>query len=104
MTGHWLFLMLPGGGYPIDVDFVCYEPVGAPCRQACSRDACEEGCVCRSLGVEPVMTEYTECLPITALEEGGTWEEQYNGPETRVRCGPIDITWNGDCYEWRYSE
>lgn len=104
MIGHSIRVTVEDGACHTNAQFICHEPDGADCHCGCERPECEEGCSCRVNDREPQRKDWGECLFCVWLDESGTWTEQYEGPETEVRCGPIEITWNGDYYTWRYPD
>ncbi len=87
---------------------------GALCRLDCENPACFEGAVGP---VERVDGQWVHAYgddELHPLKKTGycnfrEWMdcsssiiESYGGPETEVRSGPIDVTWNGDNFEWTY--
>ena len=60
----------------------CHEPPNAACHQE----------------------TYPECNYITWIENADGWVEHYAGTDTPLTEGPIEFAWNGDDWDWLYSE
>ncbi len=83
-------------------NFLCHEPSDAECRQYCV-NGCEERSVadCRSAGHQIKLggCSYVEWMDA----DSNSLEELYQGPKTELRSGPVEFTWHGDYYTWRYA-
>lgn len=101
MNGHSIHLSIGNGGLE-SVEWRCHQPPDADCRAWCEKPECEEGCT-NYLAHRRDWKHSDQCLQLVFLEEGGTWDEQYEGPTTDVRSGPIELMWRGDCYSWSYA-
>ena len=63
----------------------------------------EEGCI-DAEAHRPEWKHSEQCLRLVFLEEGGTWDEMYSGSPAPVHSGPIELSWSGDGYDWKYAE
>ena len=73
---------------------VCDGGAHSPCRAYCP-DGCE---------VNPCahLPKYgQECGIIPFFDD--VVQEYYVGDETAPRNGPIELIWDGDCYDWKYA-
>lgn len=130
MTGHTLTLILDEDD--LTATFRCHEPKGSQCRLYCTSIDHEFYRLCdgEPLNVDPVTglgscpacerlaagsphcgvdgypLRPCDCNIVTWLTESGTWEEQHHGPAQTLRGGPapIEVTWDGDNYLWRYPD
>jgi hypothetical protein len=102
MRGHAIKVTISGGG-PANAEFVCNAGDYADCHYYCGQRDCEEGCINPS-GHRPGYVHSDYCGLTLCLSEGGTWDEQYEGPPADVRCGPIEVTWQDDYWTWRYAD
>lgn len=107
MTEHFVQHQLKAGDW-VRTKFKCEGPETALCKTICQtcwnecRDSCE--CAGEDPPREPVLKTGESCQLVEWLEESP--EEAYAGPEDLPVRGPdwqpIIISWNGDCYEWKY--
>lgn len=83
---------------------------GAPCRFYCADSACEQGWLGPAAKDDdgwfhdhdiPHQLILIPCHFREWINDSSV-AERYGGPETEVRSGPIDVTWNGDNFEWTY--
>ena len=95
---------------------------GALCRLDCEHPGCEEGWVgpaTKDVGGwfhdydldDPDSTsvvfirhplKFQSCNVREWIHADSSVAGCYGGPETEVRSGPINVTWNGDYFEWTY--
>lgn len=102
MSAHAIKVTIREGG-PLCAEFICNADDHAECHYYCPLDSCEEGCMFPAQH-RPGYEHFKQCGMVTWLEEGGTWDEQYEGPDAELRSGPIEMVWQGDYYTWRYAE
>jgi hypothetical protein len=74
-------------------EVTCDAPAGAACRMGCPA-GCDEPCV-------HLPVDQGECLAIPWINNDDV-EDTYAGDLTQLRDGPVELTWSGDGYEWRY--
>lgn len=105
MSDHRISITIDGYGC-ITAEFFCDATPDADCRNSCDHPDCEEWCN----GYDVHRPDWTQnlygCNAVECLGESD-WTETYDGPETEVRCGPIEVgaaTCNAaDGYVWRYT-
>lgn len=106
MADHSLHLLISTGGY-FSCVWMCEAGPEADCRNHCPDDHCisrEDGCEDYDLHRPRwVANDRDECWVLPWLENSD-WVETYSGPNTEVRSGPIELTWDGDQWTWRYAE
>lgn len=101
MSEHAIKVTISDGG-PATAQFVCNAGEHAECHYYCPLPSCDEGCVDRSAHAADYK-HFHQCGLMAWLEEGGTWDEQYEGPPAEVHSGQIELVWKGDYYCWRYT-
>jgi hypothetical protein len=63
-------------------------------------DGCEMGGAC-----EHELTDYGRCLAVEwIVNEGANLEESYGGPPGEPVDGPVEVSWNGEYWEWCYTD
>jgi len=73
---------------------ICTAGPADPCHMVC--DSCEESCTCD----EPTLRDLGEC----------NWILYLNNDDDVMECGagvahlPIDVEWNGENYEWTFTQ
>lgn len=106
-TDHFIHVYFDDRGW-LTVEWKCEADATADCRAHCSAVECEDGCQDYEahrpswLPNSDSITEEIYCGQMVYLEEGGTFDELYNGPSTDVRSGPIELDWDGHGYRWHY--
>lgn len=81
----------------IDGTVTCHEPDTADCRTWCA-EGCEERCTAPG----EHRREPTGSCNLKDWLENGDLVECYAGPTATLVNGPVDISWDGDNYLWRY--
>jgi hypothetical protein len=92
------------GGLRGDITFkgVCDAKDGAPCRMWCKMPDCREEA--QDGHEDHVLSDQGECGVISSLNaDPGFIPELYDGPETQLRPGFIDLSQDIDGVTWRYS-
>lgn len=106
MTDHFIDIRLNEGGY-VTAEWKCEADDTADCRNHCPDPECCEGCTDLNHqqqwipNIDPTNNK-SYCGKIIWMEEGGTWDEMYCGPDADVRSGPIELVWHDSGYGWRY--
>lgn len=104
MADHFIHIYL-AEPFGLQVEWKCEADRDADCKSWCPAPECEDGgCVDYERHREHWQRhDSEECGALVWLEEGGTWDEMYEGPDADVHSGPIILSWEGDGYSWRYA-
>lgn len=107
VSDHFIHVYFDDRGW-LTVEWKCEADATADCRNFCDRTECQECCQDYEahrpswVSTADPATGTGYCNQILWLENGGTFDEMYNGPSTDVRSGPIELDWDGHCYRWHY--
>lgn len=88
-----------GSGPGIEGGITCHAGAGSACREACE---CDGGCICD--GATLRLVDF--CNPLAWIENDdcGLVELYEGSTPTPLRDGPVEFTWEGDYYGWRYID
>ena len=87
-------------GYGIDTKFTCAGDRTSPCHQYPPDDAEVETW---GESARHMFVPHDECW-MTAWMEDADCADMCSPDGDPVHSGPINVTWNGDCVEWKYAE
>jgi hypothetical protein len=80
---------------------LCSAPEGSNCRLICDKGCESWPCGCE--GHE--LVDYGKCNAAEWITDCGSLEEMYSGKDLRpLKDGPVEVTWEGDYYSWRYVD
>ena len=103
-SDHFIHIYL-SEPFGLEVEWKCEADATADCKTYCPAPECQdEACVDYDRHRQHwVPFDDGGCSALVWLEEGGTWDEMYEGPDVDVHSGPIVLNWEGDGYSWRYT-
>lgn len=96
---HHIEIALSTGG-TVTPRITCSAPVGAPCRLHCG--ICED--YPREDHASHELHDMGYCLFVEGwFDDSSVIFEMYDGGETELRSGPVDLSWDGDGVLWSYA-
>lgn len=102
MSDHTITLEFEVDGYWPRLTFKCNAAADARCRNLCSRDECEEGCVDPDNHPREPLGYCNEVEWLSNNDEPGSC---IAGERTAVTL-PVDMVWENDPYEgpsWKFA-